>query len=83
MSAGAPQNLRETVAEDREGLIQQAHQLKGAAGNMGGMAVQAIAAALEQAAREEDATAAWAKLPELEAQIEALMEALQDYLASL
>ena len=54
----------------------QAHQIKGAAANVGGMAFSAVALAIEQAARTKRPEKVAALLPELERQFQILQELL-------
>jgi HPt (histidine-containing phosphotransfer) domain-containing protein len=55
----------------------QAHKIKGAAGNVGGDALRAVAAAMEQAAQQGDEAALKARLPELRRQFDLLQEAMR------
>jgi HPt (histidine-containing phosphotransfer) domain-containing protein len=60
--------LRRAAAEEAlEGLVRRAHTVKGAAANVGGMALSAAALELEQAARE-------GRRPELEALVAAVVQ---------
>ncbi len=56
----------------------QAHKIKGACGTVGGAALCALAAALEQAGRTGDLATISARLAELDLQFTALKEALTD-----
>ena len=57
-------------------VMQQAHKIRGAAAAVGGFALSALAADLEQAGEAGDMPAVLTILPELDAQFEALKEAM-------
>ena len=57
-------------------VMQQAHKIRGAAAAVGGFALSALAADLEQAGEAGDMPAVLTMLPELDAQFEALKEAM-------
>jgi CheY-like chemotaxis protein/HPt (histidine-containing phosphotransfer) domain-containing protein len=58
-------------------IKQQAHQIKGASGTVGGEALRAAAATLEHAGRAGDATVIAEQIAELETQFSALKSAMQ------
>ncbi|MCK5682175.1 Hpt domain-containing protein, partial [bacterium] len=55
----------------------QAHTIKGASANVGGMILSELARTMEKSVSLGDLCAAKAKLPELESQFERLQEAMQ------
>ena len=57
-----------------------AHSIKGAAANMGGEALRAVALAVEKAGKSGDLEAVRRGMPELEAQTSRLLEAIAQYL---
>jgi len=69
------------LARETQRIGRQAHKIKGASSNVGGEALSASAAALEQAAKTGDPAQIAARTAELDAQLEALMEALRNELA--
>jgi HPt (histidine-containing phosphotransfer) domain-containing protein len=64
------------AAGDVDGVRSEAHGIKGASANVGGDRLTAAAYALEQAAVAGDMTTVRPLVPDLEAQFEALKEAL-------
>lgn len=77
--ADAVQRVRaQLAADDRAGAERSAHTLKGVAGNLGAVALQASAAALETALRESaDAAPVGACIAHTEQVLGALLQALQ------
>ena len=70
--------LREYLAEnDLTGAQQVAHALKGAAGNVGAVSIQALAATLDHALKQGDGAAAEAALAALATRLPRLLERLQ------
>ena len=70
--------LRKYIGKgDVKGAGDQAHSIKGAAANIGGLALSAAALAIEQAARDNSLEKVAAFLPELERQFQLLQESLQ------
>ena len=70
-------DLKGYVATGDSSLVmQQAHKIRGAAATIGGGAMSALAAVMEQAGEDEDLAIVSAKMPELDAQFEALREAV-------
>ena len=75
---GQIKQLKDVVAAgETQRIGQQAHKIKGAAANVGGEALQALAAALEQAAKANDQARMAARMSELDPQFDALLEALK------
>jgi len=73
--------LEEAVAsEDYSRIASLAHTVKGTAGNMSGLSLQALSAAMEQAALSKNSTEVNRQWPELFAQFEHLKAALEQYL---
>ena len=62
---------------DDEGTARQAHTIKGAAANVGGNAMSAVAAMMESAAKEGDTRKTAGLLPDLDRQFESLREAMR------
>jgi HPt (histidine-containing phosphotransfer) domain-containing protein len=80
MPAQIKQLKSHVLARETQRIGQQAHKIKGASGNVGGEALSASAAALEQAAKTGDPSQIAARTAELAAQLEALTEALKSEL---
>ena len=57
---------------------QQAHRIKGAAANLGGMALQAVAFSMERAGKGEDLEALRTLLPDLQKRFAELKDALEN-----
>jgi HPt (histidine-containing phosphotransfer) domain-containing protein len=66
------------AAGDVQHVEQQAHKIKGASATVGGEALRAVAAALEQAGKAGDLAAVAARTAELDAQFTALKGAMQN-----
>jgi len=81
MPAQIKQLKSHVLARETQRIGRQAHKIKGASSNVGGEALSASAAALEQAAKTGDPAQIAARTAELDAQLEALMEALRNELA--
>ena len=64
-------------AGDAAGAGSQAHIIKGAASNVGGDALRAVAFEMEEAGRAGDLETVAARLPEMEAQFVRLAEAME------
>jgi HPt (histidine-containing phosphotransfer) domain-containing protein len=64
------------AAGDAHLVQQQAHKIKGACATVGGDALCALAAALEQAGQDGDLAGISARMPEIDAQFAALKEAM-------
>jgi CheY-like chemotaxis protein/HPt (histidine-containing phosphotransfer) domain-containing protein len=64
-------------AGDARQAERQAHKIRGACDVVGGVALSALAAAMEQAGRSGDLVGISARMPELDAQVEALERAMQ------
>jgi HPt (histidine-containing phosphotransfer) domain-containing protein len=73
-----------TLAAREETLAagKQAHTIKGAAKNVGGMALGAVASEIEQAGKAGNLTAVLARLPELDLQFSQLKELVERWNAS-
>ena len=75
-----PQQLQQlklaVAAGDALAVESQAHQIKGAAATVGGIALSALAGVLEQAGRAGDLTVISARATEMDAQFEALKAAM-------
>ena len=56
---------------------QQAHRIKGAASNVGGVAVQGVASSMERAGKAADVKTLGSLMPRLEEQFEALRESIK------
>ena len=70
--------LKTAIAAGDGGLAgQQAHRIKGAASNVGGMALQGIAKSMELAGKTGDLEALGSLMPRLEEQFEFLKESLR------
>jgi CheY-like chemotaxis protein/HPt (histidine-containing phosphotransfer) domain-containing protein len=70
--------LREHVGQGQAGLAgSQAHTIKGAAANVGGMALGAVASAVEKAGNKGRLEEIAALMPELERQFDRLKEAME------
>jgi HPt (histidine-containing phosphotransfer) domain-containing protein len=67
------------AADDRPAVLRQAHTLKGASAAVGGEALRAVAADMEQAAHAGDLAAVTARLPALEAQLALLSDAIRAF----
>jgi PAS domain S-box-containing protein len=67
------------VARDIPSTQRQAHTIKGAAANVSGKMLQAVAFEMEQAARAGDLETVTARLPELELQFARLQAAISEY----
>ncbi|WP_305733057.1 Hpt domain-containing protein [Trichlorobacter ammonificans] len=65
------------VTESMGELLNLAHGLKGEAGSVGGRHVTAIAAAMEKAARGGDLQELRRRMPELEHELERLLQAIE------
>jgi len=79
---GQLQQLKDLqTAGDPQSISRQAHKIKGAAANVGGEALQSLAAALEQSARAGNVTALAARLAEVDRQADALFAALKNEVA--
>ena len=65
------------AAGDARIVEQQAHKIKGASATVGGEALRAVAWAMEQAGKAGDMDAARARVSDLDAQFNALKEALE------
>ena len=73
-------NLKEAVAQKNlESVWKNAHKLKGAAANVGGEALSAVASELEQAGKASDLARVVQLLPELETQTARLSEVLKQW----
>jgi HPt (histidine-containing phosphotransfer) domain-containing protein len=66
------------AAEDAPRVEQQAHKIKGASGTVGGEALRAVAAAMEQAGQHEDLATIAARAAELDPQFAALKAAMEN-----
>jgi two-component system sensor histidine kinase/response regulator len=75
---GQIQQLKHQVATGETGQVEQlAHKIKGAAATVGADALCLVASAMEQAGKAGDLALISARMPELEAQFNALKEALK------
>ena len=73
----------QVAAGEARQVEHQAHKLKGACANVGGESLSAVAAAIEQAGKAGDLAMVSARMPQLEAQFEALMSAMKAALSRL
>ncbi len=74
---GRVESLKQAVASaDCEGIVQLAHAVKGASGNLSGLRLHEVAGELETAGREADAQRAADRLPEFLAQYKLFFEVL-------
>ena len=72
------QALREFLdAANAPGAERQAHTIKGASANVGGEALRAVAHEMEKAGKAGDLAAVRARMADLEAQFEALKDAMR------
>ncbi len=71
------------VAGEMSAVQRQAHLLKGAAANLSGESLRAVAAELEKTGRQGELPAAWAQFDALELEFERLKAALQQELGRL
>lgn len=70
-------------AQDSEHVLEESHQLKGVARNLGVLSVGLVAQHIEEACRSEQYESAYAQKSDLEAAHQACKKALADYLEKL
>jgi PAS domain S-box-containing protein len=66
-------------AGDAEGVVRQAHTIKGASANVGGERLRAEASEMEKAARVGNLAEVMARLPDLESRFAGLEEAMREF----